>query len=72
MWSTLIRNGEALVYVNVDGTYVSVNSVRYDPGTMDHPPRIILGLDRFELLMTLENVEGFPDKRRPQSEPGEP
>ena len=77
---------DADVYVNIEGTYISVVSARYDPKPEN---RVVLGLDRLnllillekhalryenseEILQILEKIKRRNDEKDPQADPGSP
>lgn len=53
----MLTGRDADIYVNIEGTHIPVVSARYDPPHDDQPPQVILGLDRLQVLLTLENLK---------------
>ena len=48
------KDPNADVYVNIEGDLIPVVSARYDPGKA---PRVVLGLDRLQVLLLLEKLK---------------
>lgn len=60
------KDPDAEVYVNIEGTHIAVASARYDPKSEYHPPRVVLGLDRLQVLLLLEKVKNGAEEETGQ------
>lgn len=48
------KDPDADVYVDVDGTLIPITGARYEPGK---PPKVVLALDRFQVLLYREKLK---------------
>lgn len=58
------RDPDAEVFVNVEGTNIAVVSARYDPRSPGSGPKVVLGLDRLQVLLLLEKLKNRTEEEQ--------